>query len=446
MVTESPGAPRPLIASTADRPTEALARAPAIHVSRRRFLLASAAGAAAGGLALAGIPVLAASPGPAAPQGTVPSPAPATPAPATPAPTPSGPPADAIVHYRSRPDLRPPVISVQASQAAGEDLLFVTPRFSGQGEGVMLMDAGGRLVWLHRVPGRSAAALRPVRYRGSPAMAWWEGAIERGLGDGEFVIVDDRYREQARVRTVRHPADLHELLITPQDTAYAFAMDLVELDGRLVDDMLVQEVDIATGRLLWEWRASDHIRPEESSEPAPEEGPWDYLHFNSIDRDLDGDLLLSARHTDALYRVSRRTGDIVWRLGGKGSDFELPEDVVFRKQHDARRHEDGTISLFDNATKDPEDTVRPRGLVLRLDEAARTVELVRQLVPPHDIVSSSQGNLSVAADGSATIGWGSANLVTGYDAAGEVVFDAAMPDGFSSYRAYRARLARASGR
>jgi hypothetical protein len=330
------------------------------------------------------------------------------------------------------------VISLQASPAAGEDLLFVTPRFSGQGEGVMLMDAGGRLVWLHRVPGRSAAALRPVRYRGSPAMAWWEGAIERGLGDGEFVIVDDRYREQARVRTVRHPADLHELLVTPQGTAYAFAMDLVELDGRLVDDMLVQEVDIATGRLLWEWRASDHIRPEESSEPAPEEGPWDYLHFSSIDRDLDGDLLLSARHTDALYRVSRRTGDIVWRLGGKGSDFELPEDAVFRKQHDARRHEDGTISLFDNATKDPEDTVRPRGLVLRLDEAARTVELVRQLAPPHDIVSSSQGNLSVAADGSATIGWGSANLVTGYDAAGEVVFDAAMPDGFSSYRAYRA--------
>ena len=240
------------------------------------------------------------------------------------------------------------------------------------------------------------------------------------------------------MRTVRHPADLHELLITPQDTAYAFAVDLVELDGRLVDDMLVQELEMATGRLLWEWRASDHIRPEESSEPAPEEGPWDYLHLNSIDRDLDGDLLLSARHTDTLYRVSRRTGDIVWRLGGTRSDFRLPEDAVFRKQHDARRHEGGTISLFDNATKDPEDTIHPRGLVLRLDETARTVELVRQFAPPHDIISSSQGNLSVDPDGRATIGWGSANLVTGYDAAGDVVFDAAMPDGFSSYRAYRA--------
>jgi hypothetical protein len=369
----------------------------------------------------------------------------ATPAPVTtthpapsPTPTPSGWPVDDTVTFHSRPDLAAPRMSIEAETRAGADLLFVTPRYGGHGEGVMILDADGELVWLHRVPGRSAVGLQPTRYQGAPAVQWWEGVIDRGLGDGEFVIMDETYRELARVRTVAYPTDLHELLITPQDTAYAFAMDVIERDGQLVDDMLVQEIDIATGRLLWEWRASDHVPLDESVEPLPEEGPWDYLHLNSIGLDHDGNLLLSARHTDTVYKVDRQGGQIVWRLGGERSDFELPEEAVFRQQHDARRLADGTLSLFDNATKDPGAAEQPRGLVFRLDEEAGTAELVRELVPPRSINASSQGNLAIGDHGQAIIGWGSANLITGYDGSGAVTFDAAMPPGFSSYRAYRA--------
>ena len=334
----------------------------------------------------------------------------------SPAPSPSGWPADDTVTFHSRPDLRAPRMSVDADAGAGADLLFVTPRYGGHGEGVMILDAAGELVWLHRVPGRSAVGLQPIRYQGDQAVQWWEGSIERGLGDGEFVIMDETYRERARVRTVAYPTDLHELLITPQDTAYAFAMDVVERDGRVIDDMLVQEIDIATGRLLWEWRASDHVDLAESVEPPPDEGPWDYLHLNSIALDHDGGLLLSARHTDTIYKVDRQSGRIVWRLGGERSDFELPVGAVFRQQHDARRLADGTLSLFDDATKDAEADAQPRGLVFRLDEAAGTAELVRELAPPRPINASSQGNLAISGDGHATIGWGSANLITGYDA------------------------------
>jgi hypothetical protein len=352
---------------------------------------------------------------------------------------PSGPPDDALVQFHSRPDLRPPVLRVAADPAEVEEELFLTPRYGGEGEGVMILDGQGRLVWLHRVPGRSAVALKPITYGGRPALSWWEGVVERGLGDGDFVIAGPDYRELARIRSVRHPADLHELLITPEGSAYLYAMDVVELDGHVVDDMLVQEVDIETGRLLWEWRASDHIPTAESVEPAPDEGPWDYLHLNSIDQGPGGDLLLSARHTDALYRVSRESGQIVWRLGGTRSDFELPDDAVFHKQHDARWLPDGTISLFDNSTKERDDPeARPRGIVLAIDEEAGTAELVRELLPPRAVDSSSQGNLDIDDDGSATIGWGSGNLVTGYDSAGKVTWDGAMPPGFSSYRAHRA--------
>jgi hypothetical protein len=416
---------------------EPIARTPGAATSSprltRRRLLASV-GVAAGGLALTSMPpvmrALAASP---APTGPTPAPAAGTP---TPAPDPSE---TARRTFRSRPDLHPPVVSVAGPAAdRGSEMILLTPRYGGGGEGVAVFDASGELVWMRRVPGRAAADLHPVTWRGRPALAWWEGSIEAGLGDGEFVLVDTTYREIGRVRTVARPADLHELVLTPEGRAYAFAMDDTTRDGRRLADMLIQEIEVETGRLRWEWRASDHIDLAESSEPVPEEGPWDWIHFNAIDLEPNGDLLLSARHTDAIYRIDRRTGEVRWRLGGRRSDFGLPDAARFVAQHDIRRLGDGTVSLFDNGTKDPKATQQvSRGLVLRLDERAMTADVVRELRPPHPSVSSSQGNLTVRPDGSAFIGWGSARYATGYGPDGSVRLDASMPEGWSSYRAYR---------
>ena len=355
----------------------------------------------------------------------------------TPTPGPNLPSPDVLLAYHSRPDLHAPRLTIEATDTAGDDPLFITGRYGDSAEGLMIYDATGELVWLHRAPGRSALGVRPVTYAGEPALAWWEGVIDRGLGDGEFVLMDDSYREIARLRTGRHPADLHEFRIAPDGTAYVFALDRVEIDGQLIDDYLVEQRDIGTGRLLWRWRASDHIPLAESVHELPDDGPWDYLHLNSVDLDGNGDLILSARHTDTVYKVSRATGEVVWRLGGASSDFALPEEAVFRKQHDARWHDDGTISLFDNATADNDDPTQPRGLVFRLHKDAGTAELVRELAPPRATNSSSQGNFTINGDGSATIGWGSSNLVTGYGADDTVVYDVSMPPGFSSYRSFR---------
>lgn len=406
---------------------------PGPRLSRRRVL--ASAGAAAGGLALTSLPtaILA--------LAGAPAPTPAmngTPSGATPDPAPAG---TATRSFHSRPDLRPPVLTVAGPAAGrGPEATLITPRFGGDGQGVAVFDAAGDLVWMRRIPGRAAADLHPVTWRGRPALAWWEGTIEQGLGDGEFVLIDATYREVARIRTVARPADLHELVLTPQGRAYAFAMDLTTRDGRPIADMLVQEVDVESGRLRWEWRASEHIALEESVEPVPADGPWDWIHLNAIDLEPGGDLLLSARHTDTIYRIDRRTGDVRWRLGGGRSDFDLPVEARFAAQHDVRRLADGTLSLFDNGTKDPRATEPvSRGLVLRLDEDARTASVVRELRPPHPSVSSSQGNMTVRPDGTAFVGWGSARYLTGYAADGTVALDAAMPEGWSSYRAYRTR-------
>ncbi len=443
---------------------------PEQQLTRRRVLAAAVAGA--GGLLVAGLPVVSAtgttperataSAGvPVTASAGVPATAsaggPATAAAPT-AAAPDSPPAGHLVAFHSRPDLRPPVVAVRASDA-DDAALFVTPAYGTFSVGAVITDARGELIWQRHAPGRLMAGLRPISFAGGPAISWWEGTITPGgLGDGEFVIVDDRYQELARFRTVVHPSDIHELRITPDGSAYVFATQILSRDGRLLEDALVQEVEISTGRLLWEWRASDHIAPVESDVPPPKTGAWDYLHLNSIDIGPSGDLLVSARHTSTLYLVSRATGRILWRLGGARSDFRIDPSAVFRAQHDARLHPDGIVSLFDNATRDPADRSAPsRGMVLRIDLPARTATLVRDFPAPLDrrprigdllrgglwparpIVSSSQGSLTLTDDGRATIGWGSSDLVTGYDPQGRVVFEAALPPGFSSYRAYRAR-------
>jgi hypothetical protein len=150
-------------------------------------------------------------------------------------------------------------------------------------------------------------------------------------------------------------------VISPQNTALitiydAVPKDLSALGGKkdaLAIQGIVQELDIETGKLLFEWRSLDHVSLEESYAKPGQDLDYpgiDYLHINSIDVDHDDNLLVSARKISAVYKIDRETGEILWRLGGKKSDFEMGRGTRFAYQHDARRLPDGTISIFDNGT------------------------------------------------------------------------------------------------
>ena len=105
-------------------------------------------------------------------------------------------------------------------------------------------------------------------------------------------------------------------------------------------DGIVQEVDIESGEVIFEWHSLEHVGLEESYyHPSPGlKSAFDYFHINSIDPYPDGHLIVSARRTSAVYKLDRRTGEIVWRLGGKRSDFEMGPGTRTDWQHDARRH------------------------------------------------------------------------------------------------------------
>jgi Arylsulfotransferase (ASST) len=375
------------------------------------------------------------------------SPLPSAPA-ATPAatggPTPTPPPPGPRLSFRSRTDLRPPALLIRTpSVATAPGLLLLTPNNGEAADGPTIYEETGELVWMHAGSGRHATNLQVIDYQGTPALCWWEGTVNGGIGDGDYVIVDAGYREVARITTDGGGADLHEFLVTPEGTALYFVDHPADpppgsaspAPTRVLDCAVV-EIDLASGRRLFEWHSVDHIAIDETVIDPPGEGDaaYDYVHLNSIDVDHDGRLLLSARNTSAVYKVDRSTGEIVWRLGGRRSDFAMGEGADFGWQHDVRRQVDGTITVFDDR-KPPE---LGRGLVLALDEVAMTATAVRSYERPEGLEITSQGNMQILPNGNVLVGWGSQPVLTEFAKDGTIVFDASLPAGKQSYRDIRA--------
>jgi hypothetical protein len=313
--------------------------------------------------------------------------------------------------------------------------------------GPLIVDNDGEVVWFHPTK-LGVADFRVQRYRGKPVLTWWQGVSQKGVGHGRYEIYDRSYQRVAEVRAANgFSGDLHEFRITAQGTALMPVYtrgrrDLSAIGGARngsVYDSLIQEVDLATGHVVFQWRSLDHVGLGESyAKPVPKKAspPYDYFHVNSIEPGPDGTVIVSARNTHAIYEIDKRTGQIVWRLGGKRSDFKMGPGTRFGWQHDARLHSDGTLTLFDNEAAPPL-AKRSRAIVLRLDTKRMTARLVRAYVHPTALLASSQGDAQVLPDGHVVVGWGAEPYFTEFTRSGRVIFDAHFNKGADSYRVYR---------
>jgi hypothetical protein len=357
----------------------------------------------------------------------------------------AAPSAPAVVSFPSRPDLEPPGVQVTAPALGTAAGLVFTATSAGPGSrGPLILDDRGEVVWFRPLAQRTAMDFRVQRFRGEPVLTWWEGTITGGYGAGEYVVADTSYRELRRVRAGNgYRGDLHEFLLTDRGTAlltiYApAAADLTAAGGPAQGTLLesiVQEVDVVSGRVLFEWHARDHIDPTETF-AAPGDGPFDHFHVNSIDVDTDGNLLVSARNTWTVYKLDRRSGEVIWRLGGKRSDFALGDGAGFSWQHDARRQPDGTITLFDDGAA-PQEEPASRGIRVALDTAAMRATLVRDFVHPSGILAVAMGSMELLPDGGAFVGWGTDPSFSEFAPDGTLRFGARFVGGGESYRSYR---------
>ncbi|MGH8942299.1 MAG: arylsulfotransferase family protein, partial [Acidimicrobiia bacterium] len=303
----------------------------------------------------------------------------------------------------------------------------------------MILDNDGQPVWLNLLHNENLDVMdfKAQTYKGETVLTWWVGH-HTGYGQGEYVICDSSYREIKRLRAGNGmKGDHHEFLISPQDTALILIYNPVRRDlssiGGVKNDTvwqcIVQELDIESGEVIFEWHSLEHV---ELSEPRTR--PYDHLHTNSIDI-LDKDhLLISARAKSTVYKLDRRTGEVVWRLGGEKSDFEMGPGTMFAYQHDARPRSDGTITIFDNGS--PSTVEQSRGIVVEVDEDAISATLVREYTHPDKLFSATQGNLQVLPNGNVFVGWGSSPVISEFNHDGELLFSASFPTEGETYRAF----------
>ena len=355
--------------------------------------------------------------------------------------------------FRSRPDLSPPAVEVaKKAHDTAPGYVFLAPeKGDGSQGGSLIVDDRGEVVWFRPLrhpilPTSRAMNFEVQTYRGRPVLTW-------GETPGEYVIFDDSYQEIARFSAANgYNGDHHEFLISPQDTALitinnAVPMDLSSVGGSrdsVALQGIAQELDIETGEVLFEWHSLDHVGLDETYvTPSEDHYPGiDYFHINSIDVDHDNNLLISARETSAVYKIDRNSGEVMWRLGGKKSDFEMGEGARFSYQHDARRLPDGTISIFDNGTTVfhngiPKAVEESRAIVLELDEQKMRASLVSEYTHPDEQHADAAGNTEVLENGNVFVGWGRALAISEFGHDGKLLFDLRLPPENRSYRAFR---------
>jgi hypothetical protein len=358
--------------------------------------------------------------------------------------------AHAVQHYSSAPELTPSTVSITtpAKRGATPGDLFLAP-YQGQGSpGPMIVDQSGSLVWFHPLPaGESATNFGVQQYQGKPVLSWWQGRIiQVGFGEGEDVIYDSSYRPVAEIRAGNgYQADLHQFRLTPQGTAWIDVFDPIHMNlssvhgsaTGILTDSVVQEIDVKTGLVMWEWHALGHIPIGESNNPALRSGyPWDYAHLNSAVPGSAGDLLVSVRNTWTLYDIDIRSGGFIWRLGGAHSSFTLGPGTRFYWQHDAEFQPGGLISLFDNGS-DPPKEKQSRGLLLAPDTATHTVSLVKQFInPTKTLLAESQGDTLSLPGGNWLLGYGRLPNFTEFDSSGHVLLDGTLGKQVQSFETF----------
>jgi hypothetical protein len=342
-------------------------------------------------------------------------------------------------------------------QGRGDIFIAPTGDTSTYANGPEILSPTDKVIWFHAIPqGLTAADFRTQAYRGQPVLTFWQGTGFGGLSSGTDYIYNDRYQQIASVNAGNgFSADGHEFLITPWNTALILAYttataNLTSIGGpanQTVIDGVVQEIDIRTGKVLFQWNSADHVPYSQSEQPLPASPstPWDWFHINAVHFDTDGNLLIDARDTWTTYKVNRFTGQIIWQLGGKASSFRLQAapgqslndaGTIFAWQHDPEAVGHDVYTFFDNESAGTPEFPVSRAITVKLDERSRTATLIASDDQPEGLVAPSQGNAQTTQNDDLFVGWGALPYISEFAPSGRLLFNAQFPTGVNTYRAY----------
>ncbi|MBV9311859.1 MAG: aryl-sulfate sulfotransferase, partial [Solirubrobacterales bacterium] len=308
-----------------------------------------------------------------------------------------------------------------------------------------MLDSRGHLVWFKPLPHHQFASdFRVQRYHGRSVLTWWQGKVAVGIGEGQDIIADSSYRDIQAVHAGNGlNADLHEFQLTRAGTALITSYFPVYTDAssvhggrkRVVEDGVVQEIDIPTGLVLFQWDSLDHVPLVGTHGPL--KTPFNYFHLNSVQEDYDGNFVISGRNTWSAYKVNRHTAQTMWILGGRYSSFKMGRGTQFAYQHDVRVRSRGDrlVTVYDDGGSP--FVHNSRGLTLRLDFRHKRATRARAYGHSPALQSQFEGNMQELSNHNVFIGWGQPPYFSEFNSRGSMIFDAHFVGANSSYRAWR---------
>ncbi|KAI9148812.1 hypothetical protein HJFPF1_10854 [Paramyrothecium foliicola] len=392
--------------------------------------------------------------------------------------------------FRSRPEFAVPRLNITVpanSNRVDKGFIFVTP-YTGFGEtaagptqpGAYIYRDDGELVWSGQ--GYYAgwvANFVPDTWNGKPHLRAFQGRLDglHGRMYGYHTLLGSNYEVAKVIGVGAHRlVSAHEFRLVDGKTALIETpiprtVSLKPWGGEPDQNWVVsggfQEIDIESGRVIFEWESLDHVDPKYCTDSAfpldfgdglpgsgrNETDAWNYFHINSVDKDDEGNYLISARNVAAVFKINGTSGEVIWQLGGLkgGSSFKLIPHDQFGFQHHARFHgrsSDGryeTISLFDNGAHSASIQTHPysRARIYEIDHHVGAAEAIRTFDAPDKLSARTQGSVQLLPNGNAFVNWGQAGAVTEFSDGGEVLFHSYLdsaPHGVlvQSYRGFRA--------
>jgi len=350
--------------------------------------------------------------------------------------------------YHSARSIHPPIDTMSGSdpdpKASGD--IFADAENSIQA-GPLIFDPQGRLVYFQPLHQSAAFNVEVQSYQGQSVLTYWQGYVRHSVGVGKDMILDHSYTPIAAVSAGNgYQADLHEFTVLPNGdaliTAYAEVpnVDLRSVGGPkkgTLLDSIIQEINIRTGHVDWEWHAYGHVTLSESYVPKTEH-PYDFFHINSIQLLPNGNLLVSARGTWTIYEINMKTGKIAYNFGGKNSSFKLQPGAHFEWQHDATMQPNGTITVFDDGAGNYKSEPQSRGLRLFIHYKSHQITLAHAYTNKPPLLTNAQGSVQALPDGNTFVGWGSAPYFTEFaTGSGQQLFSLHFKKPLQSYRGFR---------
>jgi len=312
-------------------------------------------------------------------------------------------------NYVTAPDNLPDV-GVSGIGTTAPGYLFTTA-FRGSAQShLLILDNQGEVVYFREMPADVAnAANTDFKRQPNGQLTYFNGA------EAAYKVMNSAYEIVDTWSMVGYPTDEHDLQILPNGNALLMSYNPISMDlsayggitNAVLVDLVIQEQN-ASKSVVFEWSALNNI-PITDSYHLITFTVFDPYHGNALELDLDGNLLLSNRHTSDIVKINRATGGIMWRLGGRSNEFVFVNDGGFSLQHDIRRLPNGHITLFDNGNGRVDfqrETYFSRAVEYELDEANKIITRVWEYRNSPDIYGMFMGNAQRLPNGNTMIGWG----------------------------------------